>query len=106
MSAHTAAPWKVRDRYVVDARGNVVATVTPNLQVNDLLISYRQYGEQTIDSLEAADNAALIAAAPKLLEELRGLVNALHTPGQGGLERAIRSATVAIAKATGESNDS
>lgn len=111
---HTPSPWAVR---VMGAQ--VVAIDAPN---GDQTIGHSQWKELATaygcdDAMEdgeavALANARLIAAAPELLEALRELldshddVNTCDADSQFRAdtrhEAAIRNASAAIAKATGE----
>lgn len=88
---HTPGPWKVIDRrphfgIVQVGKGGVIATIPSNtIKSND----------------EKQANAALIAAAPELLEALIDIVQAHDVKmGKSAIELRISLARAAIAKAT------
>ena len=88
MSAHTPGPWGLDGNLIEGPDGERVACITA-------------YSRRTP---KQKANARLIAAAPELLEALRGLLNA---PDPDEVEdatprfRAVMKAHAAIAKATG-----
>lgn len=108
MTKHTPGPWKADPIYLGDSpkicahrlfggeRGGSFATIE-NKTVTGL----------RLPNTEAAANARLIAAAPELLEALKGLVGAhLATPGgpRGvmlDIPHFIDKANAAITKAEG-----
>ena len=89
MSGHTPGPW-VRDRYC-PASGWVDIRIESDPFA--LPIASTRY-----ENTEA--NARLIAAAPELLEALRGALSYLSLYGPSA-QPALLSARAAIAKATG-----
>jgi hypothetical protein len=105
-SKHTPGPWKAFDTYVGFDDGRLVANCIQMKQSN-LIKEAAMYEE-------AKQNAALIAAAPELLEALELLADAIsNCPEYVGAMRsfgfdidvvdAIRSAKQTIAKANGGS---
>lgn len=105
MSAHTAAPWVVvENRYGVERK---VEYLVQNAKGDDLLSLYPTDGADEPVDFPVKANAHLIAAAPDLLEALRGMA-ALYD----GLDYAlvhqrvmdkVVAARAAIAKAEGRS---
>ena len=90
MSKHTPGPWRymagTHSHY--DSEGKAIARV---------------YGPRGIDCSRRDANARLIAAAPDLLEALKGMLS--RTDGQAiynFMEPQREAARAAIAKATGE----
>ena len=107
MSMHTPGPWiaEFGEAYRVRAQGDggQVAIMT------NLKGQFGMLGRRSGD--EVAANARLIAAAPELLEALRGMMDAYAdlcddvTPSYQTYERRkarVDAARAAIAKATGE----
>ena len=100
MSKHTPGPWRVQGKIVVSSTNRVVSDPDPGFAG-----PVRQ---------ERPYNARLIAAAPELLEALRGCADMLREAGKDfavNNPRAARPnlaeihervARAAIAKATGE----
>lgn len=91
-TTHTPGPWKITsEEFVDDAKGGPVARI---------------YSRQTRPADELKANAALIAAAPEMLEALNGLLEAIlkcEAPVGGKRETlaAVDAARAAIAKAEG-----
>ncbi len=123
MDKHTPGPWLAIDTRDNDIEGwqgafGVLAEKQPIGAIyNDICTVWTRAGEERTNA-----NAALIAAAPDLLAELRGMVadvkitaacmlDSVETHGTHGgwlheesnrLFSALESARAAIAKATGE----
>lgn len=95
MDNHTPGPWEA----IEEGEANRYAVLGPD---GDWLLTVLHNGQQ-LSSKQIA-NFRLIAAAPELLEALRGLLNA---PDPDEVEdhaprfRAVMNAHAAIAKATG-----
>lgn len=79
--SHTPGPWKVDEDGHIEAHGGIVCMLIDT----DYTIA------------QDKQNAALIAAAPDLLEALRGILKI-----RSG--RTVKAARAAIAKAEGTSN--
>lgn len=102
MSKHTPGPWRVgrpgpNGCQTIGTHGGLMVAMVAH-SLNDP----PPHREQAIG------NASLLAAAPDLLEALRGLVNALEMePGPRGVmdlvPGAIEKARAAIARAEGRS---
>lgn len=81
---HTPGPWNANGNYIEDKAGTIAKVMRPE------------------------DNAALIAAAPELLEALENLLDQLHIHHKMNLKKdyslmlADSVARAAIAKAKGE----
>lgn len=95
---HTKGPWiaasysSVVGAPVVAASGRPVASVT-----------YFHLGEGFDNhERESTANGRLIAAAPDLLEALKGFIAAFPLPLHKGEREAIEAAKTAIAKAEGQ----
>lgn len=91
MSKHTPGPWVVRYDYVVQA---------PAYEDGRLVPVAQPYGVNC-DGTDLFANARLIAAAPELLEAIRGVIEHMEWSTDQG-EAAYQFARAAIAKATGE----
>ena len=96
MSAHTPGPWSAEP---TDTDGHV-------LVVDEQDVSVCRVYQQPHDTWQAADTAALIAAAPDLLAALRSAdawVAQYHgTPGHDAAAQSMsRVIRAAIARATG-----
>lgn len=91
---HTPGPWRQVGAYIASANERVVARIAPPA---DAVVMWAD----TPAGLETAANAALIAAAPELLEALN-LIN-VDSDGDGFICReAMDQVRAAIAKATGQ----
>ena len=112
MSEHTKGPWQAVKRAGSYTSPFIIQT-EHGRHVANLTGSNLEPEGQSIGEAEA--NARLIAAAPELLEALKGLVAAYEAaqdregfPTGYGLEKEsdafMRSAHAAIARATGEGN--
>lgn len=99
---HTPGPW-----FVFGVNGHCVGgpfTPKPGDDPNQQTAGVAMCGMRLRDPHEAAFNARLIAAAPDLLEALRGLVETLknvdrHHPDELWLGPEFSAAVSAIAKA-------
>ena len=95
---YTQGPWRVVN---YQDKNDVPRVVSDKGGIAVLCIN-RHLGEAGPSKQEQI-NAALIAAAPDLLEALKALVADLKPyMGQGRMDDKIRNAIAAIAKATGE----
>jgi len=103
MSKHTPGPWHHTGREFNDVRDSDDELVAVALHL--------RVGQPERSVQEAEANARLIAAAPELLDALKKMESALakcfgpHKAEEGDRHRALAQARVAIAKATGETND-
>lgn len=95
---HTPAPWKVDYRYSNDKR--VICSWYPIKDENGYIIAETEGDYGGIKNSTAKANAALIAAAPELLEALHNLVNAASGDTIENLKIAIADAKATIKKAT------
>ena len=86
---HTPGPW--------EAVGLTVCQVPPGGRE----IIFGAHNTRSGDKDERQANARLIAAAPELLEALRGLVETSETRDRLAIEDALIHARAAIAKAEG-----
>ena len=111
MSKHTPGPWEVRPE-IMWHDGSHVAGRTPKVMKEGRQIASitRSLDAKIKDGRceEAEANARLIAAAPRLLEALRKLVERIDTNGgigeyKGGPPFVMAEARAAIKEATGES---
>lgn len=104
MSGHTPGPWLLSDG------GRTVYALT-QYGFNRFWLSIDSCGRPTHDEAgpeECRANARLIAAAPELLEALRGLSEVIDAaiwgkPWQGYPHAQMDAAKAAIAKAEGKS---
>lgn len=87
---HTPGPWSVHDGHVWS--GEYDSADVPLFRPAR---EYRRWGRE-VSHEEHEANARLIAAAPDLLEALRGCVDVLIVSATGERDRAL----AAIAKAT------
>ena len=97
MSKHTPGPWRLNS-WQITGNGATIADL-------------RSWPNETLMiRLEAEANARLIAAAPELLEALRGVMRWMPVypnaadgilGGRGAYDAAVDRALEAIAKATG-----
>lgn len=99
---YTPGPWRL------DEIGNVESEAVHNIAVVFSAAGQVNWGGSDFDTLAHCEaNARLIAAAPELLEALKGLVVALeniggeHVTGREGSEKRIDAAYAAIEKAEG-----
>lgn len=94
-AAHTPGPWEALGASAVRTRFVMGDPAWPGLLVADI--------NHTMP--EARANAALIAAAPEMLDALWGLDRVLNKPGlpmhADAVQAAIESARAAIARAEG-----
>lgn len=107
MSKHTPGPWTAHVPYPATNPRYAVTASYPNGLTFEVAVA--SMGDWSM--AEARANATLIAAAPELLEALRGIVQELDEFGfinsqdndpDGGESPAIGTARAAIAKATGK----
>lgn len=99
MSKHTPGPWKVDCERWIEGAGNRFVAKTA------------EKGFTAAENEEQSANAALIAAAPELLEALRRCIECLNGPvsdlmtgdalAAAGVYGALIQAGAAIAKAEG-----
>lgn len=95
---HTPGPWKLSD----EGQYNLVWSD----ELKDYVASVHVYDSKGHLYANADANAALISAAPDLLEALQAIVDEAgpsfgHTDGPGTINRMAFAARAAIAKATG-----
>ncbi len=89
---HTPGPWKV-------AKGMAIETADGKVAVGSA--GPRACGPYFVTECEA--NAALIAAAPELLQALKNIIQSAPLVGLPlALEKDIQSATYVIARAEGK----
>jgi hypothetical protein len=90
MTKHTPGPWKIEP----ELRSDIVRIMPDNGIVQGSLVP--------VASRVSPENAALIAAAPDLLEALREVVNTFTPEAWPEPQRSmLMNARAAIAKATG-----
>lgn len=93
MDKHTPGPWRLHGRY--DNFGPTYSLVAANTLIAKV------YSEAFGDIEQETANARLIAAAPELLDALRGLLQAIRMSVCEGSGPAQDAACEAIFKATG-----
>lgn len=105
---HTPGPWAVSKGY----DGSISVSATRPYRINNISagtpIICDVYQHPEFDSFSGAANARLIAAAPELLDALRGLL-ALEEENLHGYDdidvcAEVQFARAAIAKATGRAD--
>lgn len=98
MSKHTPGPWKAHFEEAYFVTGPDLGRVAMMMNLKG---AHGLGGRRSGD--ESASNARLIAAAPELLEALRGALEHWPVPSSICKDRpAYEAARAAIAKATGE----
>ena len=100
MSKHTAGPWRLSTRKPDLDGVNVCFEIDADNRINIASGQSQEHiGPDSICEDECVANARIIAAAPELLEALRGFVAEF---GDKAMNANVRAARSAIAKATGE----
>ena len=89
----TPGPWSV----------NEIGQHWNNKSLTHLEVTFGEDGECICDTVYRREDADLIAAAPELLEALKGLLVRVADDEEYGPEHAITIAREAIKKALGES---
>lgn len=93
--SHTPGPWEIKEGDTL-----IIANVIDTQDDYDYLMVAGAVGLP--DDPVTLANLALIAAAPELLEALRGLVEAMSRDGDPAFAHLIIDARAAIAMAMGE----
>ncbi len=106
MSKHTPGPWSVQTTQRPHVAGHWREIVADKLVVAEVYEDDEPHEPYSPLPKEAEANARLIAAAPELLEALKGFaLNRAHLrtedPFDGALSRLLDMADAAIAKAEG-----
>ena len=104
--SHTPGPWWTDGEYIEEECGcAIIAARTdcgplPGNPTRGMVA----FASQLLPEKggECAANARLIAAAPELMEALRGLVEAMSLDGDPAFAHLVLDARAAIAKAMGE----
>lgn len=93
MSKHTPGPWFIGD-------ANKPSEYTHGIQAGDFIVADLCDDAHTAGTRRA--NARLIAAAPELLEALKGLLNVISETRGIPAHEAVQASLAAIAKAEGK----
>lgn len=109
MSKHTPGPWnqgltlitnttkRWSAKQFADNQQREQRSVYANFSAND-----RGCGRKLIAVCESPDDAAIVAVAPDLLEQLEDILSSLKVLGINGLDTEIKNATAVVARAKGE----